>query len=111
MPTRDSTVKRCLRPGAPGTRKLMLQHGSDLVCVRYRESEDGLLRMTTIELIIDRRPSPQTAVNVDVRWNDAALRAKLLEHGARWDAKKRCWTTDLQTIRRLNLYDKIKRLP
>jgi len=50
-----ATIKR-LRPGAPGTKRLLEQYGDALVCVRYRLDTRLNRRLTTVELIVDDRP-------------------------------------------------------
>jgi hypothetical protein len=42
-----------LRPGQPGTKKLMEFFGSKLVRVRYRYK--GKYRLKTVELIVDKK--------------------------------------------------------
>ena len=63
-------IKKSLRPGQNGTKKLAAQYGDRLVCVRYREDSEHKRRITTVELIVDERPlrtpppkiSPETIV-------------------------------------------------
>lgn len=106
MPTL-TRVTRCLRPGQAGTKRLQLAYGSRLVCVRYRESEDGRTRFTTVEIEVDRRPAPRTPVRLVLDWSEAGLRAKLSAAGGRWDAGRRCWVAPLQVVRRLKLLGRI----
>jgi hypothetical protein len=47
------TTKK-LMPGQPGTKKLVEQYGSDLVCVRYRYDSEQRLKFKTIELIVEK---------------------------------------------------------
>ena len=68
-----SPVKRTLRAGAPGTQRLLPRYGADLVCVRYRENNAGTEKYTTVELIIDRRPTPTTLVRIAVDWRETQL--------------------------------------
>ena len=104
----DTTfVRRSLRPGAPGTRRLRLLHGRDLVCVRYRESADGSLRLTTVELIVDRRMAPGCPVRLAVAGSEKALNDALHAQGARWDAALECWVTTLRVARRLKLQARV----
>jgi hypothetical protein len=49
------TTKK-LMPGQPGTKKLLAQYGSDLVCVRYRYDSEQKLKFKTIELIVEKGP-------------------------------------------------------
>jgi hypothetical protein len=104
----DATiVKRSLRPGAPGTRRLALLHGRDLVCVRYRETTDGSMRLTTVELVVERRMAPGCLVRVAVDGWEKALQAELKARGARWNSELACWLTTLNVARSLKLQDRI----
>lgn len=108
----NTRVTRSLRPGAPGTRRMQLSYGSSLVCVRYRETADGQTRWTTIELVVDRRPAPDSLVCIAPDRHDPLLHARLRSAGALWDRKRLCWIISLRTARRLKLQDRIQdRLP
>lgn len=100
-------VKRTLRAGAPGTLRLRLMHGKTLVCVRHRESADGRERWTTVELIVDRRPSPKRLVRIVVDGRETQLHDTLRNHGAIWDSRQRWWLVELRTARRLKLLNRI----
>ena len=103
----NTRVTRSLRPGAPGTRRLQLSYGSSLVCVRYRETADGQTRWTTIELIVDRRPTLDSLVCIAADWREELLHARLRSAGARYDSRRRCWVASLRTARRLKIQDRI----
>ena len=45
------------RPGEKGTRKLAERYGDRLLYVRYRYDRETNTRVTTVELIVDRRPA------------------------------------------------------
>ena len=47
-----------LKPGRPGTKKLLAEYGSKLVCVRYRYDEELQTRCKTVELIKRKSPGP-----------------------------------------------------
>lgn len=100
-------VKRSLAPGAPGTRRLALLHGADLVCVRYRETADGTVRLTTVELVVERRLAPGCLVKVAVDWRERALLARLKAAGARWHARLECWIMTLRVARQLRVHSRI----
>jgi hypothetical protein len=100
-------VTRSLRPGAPGTRRMQLSYGSSLVCVRYRETADGQTRWTTVELIVDRRPTLDSLVCIAADWREKLLHARLRSAGARYDSRRCCWVTSLRTARRLKVQDRI----
>lgn len=45
-----------LRPGMPGTEKLLARHGERLVCARYLYDKARSLRLKTVELVIEEAP-------------------------------------------------------
>ena len=102
-------MTRSLQPGQPGTIKLRRQHGSALLCVRYRENEAGTLRYTTIELVVDTRPVHSVAktravwVCVSLQRGDQELRRQLIAQGAQWDGMSKTWTMPIAVARALNL--------
>jgi hypothetical protein len=51
---RAMRARRTLTPGQKGTKKLLRQYGSQLVCVRYRYGAERHLRFKTVELIIEQ---------------------------------------------------------
>lgn len=108
----NTRVTRSLRPGAPGTRRMQLSYGSSLVCVRYRETADGQTRWTTIELVVDRRPAPDSLVCIAPDRHDPLLHARLRSAGGLWDQKRHCWIISLRTARRMKLQHRIQdRMP
>jgi hypothetical protein len=51
---RTMCARRTLVPGQKGTKKLLRQYSSQLVCVRYRYDAESRLRFPTVELIIEQ---------------------------------------------------------
>jgi hypothetical protein len=107
-----TTVIKRLAPGAAGTRRLQQRYGAELVCVRYRESEDGTARYTTVELIVDRRPvvkAPAAAAEdlVRVKFGETALRNQVKEAGGRWDAELKLWRLPRPATRALKLENRV----
>ena len=45
-------VVKKFSPSQPGAIKLARRYGASLVCVRYRESMDGVTRFITVELLV-----------------------------------------------------------
>ena len=82
-------VRSKLKPGQPGTRKLVQQFGERLVCVRYRYDALKRRRYTTAEIIVDESdwdPMPsatarreRVAVRIDV--HEVKLREKVKAAG------------------------------
>jgi hypothetical protein len=57
-------ARRTLTPGQKGTKKLLRQYGSQLVCVRYRYGAERRLRFKTVELIIEQAPWSPTPTRI-----------------------------------------------
>ncbi|WP_374673694.1 hypothetical protein [Ideonella sp.] len=89
----DATVvTKRIKPGRPGTKGALQQHGDALVCVRYRDDRERGHRYTTVELVIDQRPiRPQPLVRVHIAFDDAATRRAAQAMGAEWDPKDKTW--------------------
>ncbi len=97
-PAARTEVRKTLRPGQRGTKKLLRIHGPDLVCVRYRYDERGGQRLKTVEIVVGRarwkapRRIPNDAlVSVKVEPWEHALQQRLKNAGARWDPALRLW--------------------
>jgi len=100
-----------LKPGQPGTRKLLTQYGDRLVCVRYRYDALKRRRYTTAEIIVDESdwdPMPSATarrermpVRIDVR--EVKLREKVKAAGGRWDPERRVWLLPMEQVLHLGL--------
>ena len=51
-----------LRPGMPGTKRLVARYGERLICVRYLYDEARNRRLKTVELVIEEAPWHARAV-------------------------------------------------
>ena len=98
FPAGRTEVRKTLRPGQRGTKKLLKLHGPDLVCVRYRYGEHAGQRLKTVELVVDRAPwrppgrvQNDALVHVKVEPWEKALQGRLKAAGARWDPVLRLW--------------------
>ena len=88
-----------LKPGRSGTRDLVEQYGSKLVCVRYRYDDELGIRYKTVELIVDEKPwIPPTEqyqatdiVHVRVDRHEWRLSEALKLLGGRYDAISDTW--------------------
>jgi hypothetical protein len=91
------TEKKIL-PGRPGSKKLSKQYGDDLVCVRYRYDPELDVRLKTVELIIERKPSEK---RVHIPWNktllvrtdygEVDLGVAVKNEGGKWNKEKKLW--------------------
>lgn len=104
---RSTTAKR-LKPGNPGTRRLLQRFGADLLCVRYRVDHATGRRFTTVELVVDERSGPPAAtVWVRVGFGETDLRRQIKEAGGIWDAERRLWRLSGQQAKLLKLQKRI----
>ena len=104
-----------LKPGQPGTRKLLAHYGDRLVCVRYRYDALKRRRYTTAEIIVgesDWDPLPsatarreRVAVQIEVR--ETKLREKVKAAGGRWDPQRRVWHLPMEQVLQLGLEDRV----
>jgi len=47
-------VAKKIKPSQRGAIKLSRSYGTELLCVRYRENQEGTERLTTVELVVER---------------------------------------------------------
>ena len=105
-----------LKPGAPGTKKLLEKYGESLVCVRYRYDVENRRRVKTIELIIDEafwQPKPKKIpadkiMNIRLKYNEIEFRKQIIAAGGRWNAKSQLWELPYREVSRLGLADRIQ---
>lgn len=98
-----ATLKR-LRPGAPGTKRLVERFGDALVCVRYRLDPQHKRRLTTVELIVDDRPTkPEKTAWLRIAYGETELRQRVKEAGGEWHPEHKLWRLPLKTVKALGL--------
>ncbi len=105
-----------LKPGQPGTLKLVAQYGDRLVCVRYRYDALKRRRYTTAEIVVhesewDPLPSAtarRERVPVRIAVQETTLRAKVKAAGGRWDTEKRVWMLPMEQVIQLGLTTRVK---
>jgi hypothetical protein len=122
LPTLLLQVRRTLRPGDPGTHKLVERFGEHLVCVRYRYEPDTRIRMTTVELVVDtalaeprrsRResardpPAAPALVQLRIGFHETELRQLVKAAGGRWLPEQRVWELLEAEARQLGLENRI----
>lgn len=98
----------------PGALKLARRHGDALVCVRYRHSQDGSTRYTTVELVVDeakvakRRPRQRDndVVMISLQPGEGELRKLILSAGGRWDGRRFVWHLRRGKAQQLGLLDR-----
>ena len=106
-----------LRPGQPGTRKLLRRFGERLVHVRYLYDDERGVRLKTVELIVEevpwnrkpRRPrrDDRDCVGVRVECHERELRAAVKQAGAIWRPGQRLWEMQWKAVRTLRLQSRV----
>ena len=87
-------VAKTYGPGQDGAKRFARRYGDQLVCVRHRLNEDGLLRHTTVELLVESTPvasRQRSIIAVRVPAMDKRSRTLLLACGAIWKPKEKYW--------------------
>lgn len=87
-------VAKTYPPGKDGAKRFARRFGGQLVCVRHRLTDDGGMRYTTVELLVEvtpvaKRGRSQIAVRIPA--TDQHTRRLLIACGARWQPKQRYW--------------------
>ena len=109
------------RAGAPGTKRLLREHGERLVCVRYRYDDELGERLKTVELIVerlrlDRSPrrirhqDGEDVVEIRLNRGEDLLRRAILLAGAKYDAESGKWRLSRATATSLGVTDRIIRI-
>src|SRR6266568_2259946 len=104
------------RAGEPGTKKLLREYGSNLICVRYRYDAERRQRIKTVELVVDRVQwrgkaalDDSAAVHFRIADEEALLRRAVLLAGGRWDEESDTWSLPRRAARALGLLARLVR--
>jgi hypothetical protein len=101
-----------LKPGQPGTKKLMALYGKQLVGVRYQYDDEGWRRRKTVELSIEEadwhpEPRPGDWVALKVKWGESQIASKVKGAGGRWDGASKVWFLPYRKAKELGLEGRI----
>jgi hypothetical protein len=88
-----------LKPGQPGTKRLVEKYGDDQLCVRFKYDAESRQRLKTVELIVEKTewtpPPPRytvdTLVPLRIEVADMPLRLQAKAAGGRWNPEKQLW--------------------
>jgi hypothetical protein len=88
-----------LKPGQPGTKRLVEKFGDSLICVRFKYDVESRQRLKTVELIVERTawspPAPRYSadmlVPLRIEAADMPLRLQAKAAGGRWNPEKHHW--------------------
>jgi hypothetical protein len=103
-----------LKPGQNGTKKLLARFGKALLCVRYRYDAVRGVRLKTVEIVVEEKPScpmfllqDGDMVPIEVRYEETELREKLRRMRARWDPEQKLWMVPYRLVRGTELEARI----
>ncbi len=106
-------MSKKLKPGQPGTKRLVGQYGERLLCVRYRYDAVQRKRFKTVELIIEEsrwlppmRPDQMVVIRIDNQ--DQALKRRILAVRGIWNGNVKVWALPYAKVLELGLEDKIE---
>jgi hypothetical protein len=103
-------VTKKIKPSQRGAIKLARTHGRELLCVRYRENQDGTERITTIELIVERaviQKREDPVVSFKLKAEESELRQIVQAKGGKYDGKRHMWKLQRSEVIRLGLRSRI----
>lgn len=87
-------VAKTYGPEQDGAKRFSRRYGDQLVCVRHRLNDDGSIRHTTVELVVESTPiatRERKVIALRIPATDRRSRALLLACGAKWRPKERYW--------------------
>ena len=106
-------MSKKLKPGQPGTKRLVGEYGERLLCVCYRYDAVQRKRFKTVELIIEEsqwlppmRPEQMVVIRIDNQ--DQALKRRILAVRGIWNGSVKVWALPYGKVLELGLEDKIE---
>lgn len=108
-------TRRIIKPGEPGTKKLIAQFGDRILCVRYRYDEAREVRLKTVEIVVEEKPwkpdrskiSGRKVVSLGVDINETGIRQRIKQAGGKWNRIKKVWELPYSQVVALGLKDRI----
>lgn len=108
-------TRKLLRPGEPGTKKVVQVYGESLVCVRYRYDPKLKRKIKTVELVIEDLPwEPAMAripankiMSIRVDLTEVSLRRRVKSAGGKWNGTEKVWKLSYQQVKQLGLTNRI----
>ena len=99
-------VSKTYPPDQNGAKRFALRYVDNLVCVRHRLSQNGSIRHTTVELLVESTPITSRArslVAIRIPPTDKKTRTLLISCGAQWQPKLRYWLLSRLVAKNLHL--------
>ncbi len=108
-------IKRIVKPGQPGTKKLLERYGENLICVRYRYDAENKRVLKTIELIIENRAWQPNSdkiphnkiVGLRIGKEEMELRNRIKSAGGKWNPQKLVWQLPYKHVLELQLTERM----
>ena len=109
-------MSKKLKPGQPGTKRLVGQYGQRLLCVRYRYDGVQGKRFKTIELIIEEnlwQPPPkkplrsEQVVGLRIGIKERGLQARIKTAQGKWNERQQVWELRYDKVVELGLTERI----
>jgi hypothetical protein len=105
-------MSKKLKPGQPGTKRLVGEYGKRLMCVRYRYDAVQRKRFKTIELIIEESDwtPPLRAddlVEVRIGLKERNLQSRIKQVKGKWNESKQVWELPYGKVVALGLTKRI----
>ncbi len=109
-------IRKNLKPGQKGTRKLVDIYGNSLVCVRYRYDEKRKKRLKTVELVIDEsdwEPDEKKSVTdswivgIRIEFLETDLQSKVRNAGGKWDKNRKLRVVSYRKVEEPGLEDRV----
>lgn len=104
-------VGRVLKPGAPGTKRLMAEFGERLLLVRYRYDEVRCRSIKTVEVIVDEHywdpDRSRRMVKIRIEPEADEIWQRVRAAGGKLNRKTWYWELPYREARKLKLLDRI----
>ena len=109
-------MSKKLKPGQPGTKRLVGQYGQRLLCVRYRYDGVQGKRFKTIELIIEeslwqappKKPlRSEQVVGLRIGIKERGLQAHIKTAKGKWNEGQQVWELRYDKVVELGLTERI----
>ncbi len=102
---------KTIQAGQPGTKKWTEMYGDKLVCVRYKYDNVNMVRLKTVELIVEEkswvpeksRIPANKLIGIRVRYVEMNLRKLVKGAGGIWNREKGLWELRYQDAVALGL--------
>ncbi|MGD0339911.1 MAG: hypothetical protein ABSB78_14115 [Bacteroidota bacterium] len=108
-------TRQTIKAGERGTAKYVQKYGLNLLFVRYYYDWEKKRRITTAEVIIDKKDwipkkiKPTTIVKVKVDWAETGIRQSIKANGGKWNSERKLWEIPFGKVKELGLQRRIIR--